>query len=76
MSQPPKPRGLGRGLSALLGDEDLAAAIAPSSPPSPSPAAEQPATPRPAATRAPMTLPIAQLRAGKYQPRTTFEGLD
>jgi ParB family transcriptional regulator, chromosome partitioning protein len=72
MSQPPKPRGLGRGLSALLGDEDVAAAVAPSSPPP----AEQPSTPRPAPTRAPMTLPIAQLRAGKYQPRTTFDGLD
>ena len=29
MSLPPKPRGLGRGLSALLGDEDVAAAVAP-----------------------------------------------
>ena len=32
MSQPPKPRGLGRGLSALLGDEDVAAAVTPSPP--------------------------------------------
>ncbi|MFI5000818.1 MAG: ParB/RepB/Spo0J family partition protein [Reyranellales bacterium] len=70
MSQSPKPRGLGRGLSALLGDEDVAATVAPS-----------PATPasealRPPSSRAPLTLPIAHLRAGKYQPRTSFEGLD
>ena len=28
MSQPPKPRGLGRGLSALLGDEEVARTVA------------------------------------------------
>jgi ParB family chromosome partitioning protein len=67
MSQPLKHRGLGRGLSALLGDEDVAAAVAP-------PAAAAP--PRPAPSRTPMTLPTAHLRAGKYQPRTTFEHLD
>jgi ParB family chromosome partitioning protein len=67
MSLPPKPRGLGRGLSALLGDEEVAAAVA-----TPPPAA---APPRPAA-RVPMTLPTAHLRAGKYQPRTTFENID
>ena len=27
MSQPPKPRGLGRGLSALLGDDEVAATV-------------------------------------------------
>jgi ParB family chromosome partitioning protein len=69
MSVPPKPRGLGRGLSALLGDQDVAAAVTP-------PAAAAPgAAPRPP-SRAPMTLPTAQLRAGKYQPRTTFENID
>jgi ParB family chromosome partitioning protein len=68
MSQPLKPRGLGRGLSALLGDEDVAATVAP--PVSPS------APPRPAANRTPLTLPTAHLRAGKYQPRTTFENID
>lgn len=67
MSQPLKPRGLGRGLSALLGDEDVAATVAP-------PIAAT-APPRPA-TRAPMTLPTAHLRAGKYQPRTSFENLE
>ncbi|MBN9087429.1 MAG: ParB/RepB/Spo0J family partition protein [Reyranella sp.] len=66
MSQPLKPRGLGRGLSALLGDEDVAATVAP-------PIAAMP--PRPA-NRAPTTLPTAHLHAGKYQPRTTFEHID
>jgi ParB family chromosome partitioning protein len=64
MSLHPKPRGLGRGLSALLGDDDVAAAVAP------------PAAARPSVNRAPMTLPTAHLRAGKYQPRTTFEDID
>ena len=69
MSQPPKPRGLGRGLSALLGDDDVAATVAPAAPP-------PVAAPRPAASRTPLTLPIGQLRPGKYQPRTSFEGID
>lgn len=68
MSLPPKSRGLGRGLSALLGDQDVAAAVA-------SPAASLGAPPR-APSRAPMTLPTAHLRAGKYQPRTIFENID
>src|SRR6266481_6178160 len=68
MSQPPKPRGLGRGLSALLGDEDVAATV------TPAPAAD---APRPAPpSRTPPTLPIAHLRAGPFQPRTTFDDLD
>jgi ParB family chromosome partitioning protein len=75
MSQPPKPtqakpRGLGRGLSALLGDQDVAAAIAPAT------AAQSPPGGRPMLNRAPLTLPTAHLRAGKYQPRTTFDDLD
>src|SRR5690348_3616779 len=72
MSLPPKSRGLGRGLSALLGDEDVAATVAP--PPAARPAA--PPAPAAPASRAPMTLPTAHLRAGKYQPRTTFENID
>ncbi|WP_428669822.1 ParB/RepB/Spo0J family partition protein [Reyranella sp.] len=68
MSQAPKSRGLGRGLSALLGDQEVAAAVA-------SPTATPDTAPRPA-SRAPMTLPTAHLRAGKYQPRTTFENID
>ena len=69
MSQSPKPRGLGRGLSALLGDEDVAATVAPPS------AAPAPEAARPTASRAPLTLPTAHLRAGRFQPRTSFEGL-
>jgi ParB family transcriptional regulator, chromosome partitioning protein len=69
MSLPPKPRGLGRGLSALLGDEDVAATVAP-------PPAARPAAPAAPANRAPLTLPTAHLRAGKFQPRTVFEDID
>jgi ParB family chromosome partitioning protein len=68
MSQPPKPRGLGRGLSALLGDEDVAATVT-QAPPAEAP---RPAPP----SRTPFTLPIAHLRAGPFQPRTTFDDLD
>ncbi len=71
MSQAPKPRGLGRGLSALLGDEEVAATVAPA--PAPQPVAAP--APRPSA-RTPFTVPIAELRPGKFQPRTTFEGLE
>jgi ParB family chromosome partitioning protein len=71
MSLPPKPRGLGRGLSALLGDDDVAAAVAP-----PPPAARPAAAVAAPASRAPMTLPTAHLRAGKYQPRTSFENIE
>ena len=71
MSLPPKPRGLGRGLSALLGDDEVAATVAPAPPTeAPVPAA------RPAPVRAPLTLPIGQLKAGRMQPRTTFEDMD
>lgn len=70
MSLPPKSRGLGRGLSALLGDQEVAAAVA-----SPPPATSSAPPPR-APSRAPMTLPTAHLRAGKYQPRTSFENIE
>src|ERR1700741_3011869 len=74
MSLPPKPRGLGRGLSALLGDDEVAATVAPAPPSSPM---EPPApTARSAPVRAPLTLPIGQLKAGRMQPRTTFEDMD
>lgn len=76
MSQLPKsplhkPRGLGRGLSALLGDEDVAATVA-------SPAADvaTPEAPRPASNRAPLTLPIGHLKPGRMQPRTTFDDME
>ncbi len=91
MSLPPKPRGLGRGLSALLGDDDVAAAVAPAPPPIAPPstppasvvsptaptAAPVPATaPRPAGSRSPFVLPIGQLKAGRMQPRKTFEDME
>src|SRR5215831_2550337 len=71
MSQSPKPRGLGRGLSALLGDEDVAATVTPT--------AGDPAGRDAGVTvmnRPPLSLPISHLRPGKMQPRTNFEGLD
>ncbi len=73
MSQSPKPRGLGRGLSALLGDEEVAATVAPPLAPAPSPEAPRAAAPP---SRTPFTLPIAHLRAGTFQPRTVFEDKD
>ena len=72
MSQPPKPRGLGRGLSALLGDDEVVATVAPAPPTAETTA---PAA-RPSPVRAPLTLPIGQLKAGRMQPRTTFEDID
>ena len=75
MSQPPKPRGLGRGLSALLGDDEVVATVAPA--PAAAPSAEAPApAARPLPVRAPLTLPIGQLKAGRMQPRTTFEDME
>ena len=74
MSQSPKPRGLGRGLSALLGDEEIAATVA-TPPPLPEyPSAEIANTYAP--NRPPLTLPIGQLKPGKMQPRTSFEGIE
>jgi len=75
MSQAPKTsaqklRGLGRGLSALLGDdEEMAAALAP-------PSAHAAPAPRATTNRTPHTLPTAQLRPSSSQPRTTFDGLE
>jgi len=51
-----RPRGLGRGLSALIGDEAAAVKGEPV-----------------AAKKDARTLPVAFLRPGKYQPRTTFD---
>src|SRR6185295_1230725 len=75
MSQPPKPRGLGRGLSALLGDDEVAATVAPAPTPiqtsAPPPLPDYPST-EVANTympnRPPLTLPIGQLKPGKMQP--------
>ncbi|MGQ0582434.1 MAG: ParB/RepB/Spo0J family partition protein [Reyranella sp.] len=78
MSQPPKSRGLGRGLSALLGDDEVAATVAPAAPVPPPlpdyPSKEVANTYAP--NRPPLTLPIGQLKPGKMQPRTSFEGID
>jgi ParB family transcriptional regulator, chromosome partitioning protein len=71
MSQSPKPRGLGRGLSALLGDEEVAAAV--SAPPV---AAPPPGNEGGGVANRALTLPIGRLRPGRMQPRTTFEGLE
>lgn len=88
MSQPPKPRGLGRGLSALLGDDEVAAAVTPAAPAQPPAAQALPSqasqhvaasgneASRPAANRTPLTVPIGQLKPGKMQPRTSFEGIE
>jgi len=88
MSQPPKPRGLGRGLSALLGDDEVASAVTAAAPaPSPTPPSSAPTISAPvastdgeparaAANRTPITLPIGQLKPGKMQPRTSFEGIE
>ena len=74
MSQSPKLRGLGRGLSALLGDEEVAATV--TAPPSaPEPPAPEPANSAPS-SRPPLTLPISHLKPGKMQPRTTFEDIE
>lgn len=70
MNLPPKPRGLGRGLSALLGDDDVVATVAPS----PAAVADN-ARPTPV-SRTPFTLPIAHLRPGRFQPRTVFPDKD
>jgi ParB family chromosome partitioning protein len=72
MSQSPRPRGLGRGLSALLGDEDVAATVVPRA----TDTAGRDAASVAAPGRAPFTLPIGHLRPGKMQPRTTFEDLE
>jgi ParB family chromosome partitioning protein len=73
MSQAPKPRGLGRGLSALLGDEDVAATV---SPPVVERTTDNDPLPVLGAGRPPLSLPIAQLRPGRMQPRTTFDSLE
>ncbi len=75
MSQSPKPRGLGRGLSALLGDEEIASTVTAPPPPAPDSAARDMVSGN-AASRPPLTLPIGHLRPGKMQPRTTFEDIE
>jgi ParB family chromosome partitioning protein len=74
MSQSPRPRGLGRGLDALLGDEEVAKTV--TSPPPPLPDYANAEAMRHAPNRPPLTLPIGQLKPGKMQPRTSFEGIE
>jgi ParB family chromosome partitioning protein len=73
-----KPRGLGRGLSALLGDEEVAAAVAPSPAAAPEPLSDDPGkeAERHFPNRLPLTLPIGQLKPGRMQPRTSFDGIE
>jgi len=68
MTQPPKPRGLGRGLAALLGDDAVQASVAPD----PAPATQAPV----AALRGATTLPLSKLRPSRFQARTHFVDLD
>lgn len=75
MNPPPRPRALGRGLSALLGDDDVAATVA-ASPPSPNPAGPADGAPSASSLRTPLSVPIAHLRPGRFQPRTVFEDKD
>ena len=68
MSQPPKPRGLGRGLSALLGDEDVAATVTPAPPPR----QRRAAAPAERARRSPCRSPIcAPARTSRARPSRT-----
>jgi ParB family transcriptional regulator, chromosome partitioning protein len=84
MSQSPKssahkPRGLGRGLSALLGDDEIAATVAPPAAAPPAPLPDYPSRDVAntyAPNRPPLTLPIGQLKPGKMQPRSSFEGIE
>jgi ParB family chromosome partitioning protein len=62
----PKKKGLGRGLSALLGDAQTAYAVAGGAPGAPVDVAT-------AIGGTSQTLPITWLSAGKYQPRRRFD---
>lgn len=73
MTKDLKPRGLGRGLAALLGDDAQMAPTPPATPAAaPPPVVHEDAatSPRPAGLT---TVPIAWLKAGRYQPRTAFD---
>lgn len=69
MNAPVKQKGLGKGLSALIGDN----AAVPAARSSFSPAeGEGAAAPAPAKAAPANELPVGELRAGKYQPRRAF----
>ncbi len=70
MTKEPRLRGLGRGLAALLGDDvQMTPPPAASAPAITSTPATEPVPRGPGVT----TVPIAWLKAGRYQPRTTFD---
>ena len=71
MTKEPKPRGLGRGLAALLGD-DVQVAPPPPLPSSSAPAPETAPTTTPGGTGV-TTIPITWLKASPFQPRTIFD---
>lgn len=66
MSKDLKPRGLGRGLAALLGDDVQPAPAAPA-------AAAVDLTLPAARASGSLTVPITWLKPGRYQPRTSFD---
>lgn len=71
-----KKRGLGRGLSALIGDS-AAQPVNPQNPPTSSPSGEGMAAPPEIAAGDGLThLGIDQLRAGRFQPRKNFDADD
>ncbi len=71
MTKEPQKRGLGRGLAALLGDDaQLAPAAAAGAPMASVSGRDAPPT---AARSGTTTLPIAWLKAGRFQPRTGFD---
>lgn len=65
--------GLGRGLSALLGEVESEVLAASASPELKAPAVQAVAPGAPAEARAPRTLPIALLRPNPFQPRDHFD---
>ncbi len=68
--EPIKPRGLGRGLAALLGDDTPAPP--PDTPEMPAAVTVAPAAPSSSTVAPTGTLPIEWLQRGKYQPRLEF----
>jgi ParB family chromosome partitioning protein len=71
MTKEPQKRGLGRGLAALLGDDAQLAPTAPAG--APMTGASGRDAPPIAARSGTTTLPIAWLKAGRFQPRTAFD---
>ena len=71
-----KKRGLGRGLSALIGDnpaQPVSTATTPTTIPATTPAGDAPPVNDATASGAPMLLGIDRLQPGKFQPRRHFD---